>query len=79
MSTIFDHWSTTFVHSIDYNNDYVFENWKEKIKFLHFIMGYVPDYFHHFSQHQYVDQVLTKFTLDVEQMYLLPQTVLDIL
>ena len=52
---------------------------EKKIKFLHFIMNDVPDYFHHFSQHYFVDQVLTKFTLDVEQIYLLPQTVLDIL
>ena len=52
---------------------------EKKIKFLHFIMNNVFDYFHHFSQHHSVDQVLTKFTSDVERMYLLPQTVLDIL
>ena len=52
---------------------------EKKVEFLHFLMNHVLDYFHHFSQQFTVDQVLTKFTLDVEQMYLLPQTVLDIL
>eukprot|EP00493_Phyllostaurus_siculus_P026557 UN26902 len=51
----------------------------KKIKFLRFIMNDVPDYFHHFSQHNYVDQVLTKFISDIEQMYLLSQKLLDIL
>ena len=44
---------------------------EKKIKFLHFIMNAVSDYFSPF-QSTAVDQVLTKFTLDVEQMYLLP-------
>ena len=57
----------------------MFLKMEKKMTFLHFIMNNVPDYFQHFSQYHSVDQLLTKFTLDVEQMYLLPRTVLDIL